>query len=46
MVRFYGLRDGKIMVRKTNFSFGLCVEMSVFFCKTFGAGYLIVSYQR
>ena len=33
MVRFYGLCDGKIMVRKTIFS-GFCVEMSKFFAKT------------
>ena len=32
MVRFYGLCDGKIMVRKTYF-FGFCVEMSSFFAK-------------
>ena len=45
MVRFYGLCDGKIMVRKTIF-FGFCVEMSSFFRKNFGARYLIVKYQR
>ena len=29
MVRFYGLYDGKIMVRKTIF-FSFCVKMSIF----------------
>ena len=33
MVRFYGLCDGKKMVRKTYFFFGFCVEMSNFFAK-------------
>ena len=32
MVRFYGLCDGKIMVRKT-FFFGYCGEMSSFIAK-------------
>ena len=44
MVRFYGLCDGKIMVRKTNF-FSFCVEMSNFFCKFFGGRYLIIKYH-
>ena len=44
MVRFYGLCDGKIMVRKTSF-FGFCVEMSIFFRKNLGARYLTVKYH-
>ena len=32
MVGFYGLCDGKIMVRKRSF-FGFCAEMSNFFTK-------------
>ena len=45
MVRFYGLCDGNIMVKKRNF-FGFCVKMSSFFRKKVGACYLICKYQR
>ena len=44
MVRFSGLCDGKIMVRKTFFCF-LCGNVLVF-RKNVGACYLIVSNQR
>ena len=33
MVNFYGLCDGKIMVRKTIFFLAFCVEMLSFFAK-------------
>ena len=45
MVRFYGLCDGKIMVKKQNF-LNFCVKRSSFFRKNVGACYLICKYQR
>ena len=45
MVRFHGLCDGKIMVRKKIF-FRFCNEMSTIFRKNFGARYLIFKYHR
>ena len=44
MVRFYGLCDGKIMVRKTYFFLVLEWKCLVF-RKKFGAFYLICKYQ-
>ena len=43
MVRFDGLCDGKIMVRKTKIFWFLCGNV-FFFHETFGARYLIVKY--
>ena len=33
MASFHGLCDGKKLVRKKNFFFSFCVEMSIFFAK-------------
>ena len=41
MVNFYGLCDGKIMVRKTMVFLAFCVEMLSFFSQNCGAPYLI-----
>ena len=44
MLSFYGLCDGKIMVRKTIF-LGFCVEITSFFRKNIGARYLTLKYH-